>query len=512
MTMDGGDDGSASVSTTNDATACFRREDAWCVLESSDSTRRYCADHGFRSAVESLRTTGAPSADVARRAMRDPRVSAAMAVLTGGFRLTVTEEDVRAAESVGDLSRPRDVVTMTALDHAAASSSGATPAGARAAGNARFRDGAHERAAACYLRALWAIANDDDDGSSWRDFCVACNDPARRATSTSPPADSRRADDLVSALQSNLAACYLKLGRPSEALSFADAALDRASAGNAEGAAKAHYRRASAREALAKAAKRPASAVAELGKAVDALRDAASSLQSASKDAHDDDDETKQRTATSLRRARTELRRVRRELENARETERADRARRNREEAAATARAEGERLTTTKTTPPTNTTPHARERDLGFWAREWLTREIRTVRVASADGRCVVAVQELARSGSEVHASVVRKRDDASLFYDLRLRATWTGRSTKGEGGSFDGVIVVYNVGQDTRFELGGDKETSYMYELGFHADYHPEDVAPWARQIKEEAADLFPAVAEVVQRWIVALRQRASE
>ena len=30
-----------------------------------------------------------------------------------------------------------------------------------------------------------------------------------------------------------------------------------------------------------------------------------------------------------------------------------------------------------------------------------------------------------------------------------------------------DGVFKLYNVGQDTKFEPGGDKETSYMYELG---------------------------------------------
>ena len=37
------------------------------------------------------------------------------------------------------------------------------------------------------------------------------------------------------------------------------------------------------------------------------------------------------------------------------------------------------------------------------------------------------------------------------------------------------GVFKLYNVGQDTRFCLGGDKETSYMYELGFPRDYRAE-------------------------------------
>lgn len=53
----------------------------------------------------------------------------------------------------------------------------------------------------------------------------------------------------------------------------------------------------------------------------------------------------------------------------------------------------------------------------------------------------------------------------------------------------------MYNVAQDTRFCLGGDKETSYMYELGFAPQYHAA-CEPWATQIKEEAAELFEIIS----------------
>ena len=48
-----------------------------------------------------------------------------------------------------------------------------------------------------------------------------------------------------------------------------------------------------------------------------------------------------------------------------------------------------------------------------------------------------------------------------------------------------EGILKMYNVGQDTKFELGGDKETSYMYELGFAPQYHGACDA-WADEIKD--------------------------
>ena len=75
--------------------------------------------------------------------------------------------------------------------------------------------------------------------------------------------------------------------------------------------------------------------------------------------------------------------------------------------------------------------------------------------------------------------------------------------------GTMDGVLKMYNVGQDTKFELGGDKETSYMYELGFETKYHGA-CEPWATQLKEKAGELFEAVSEmVVSRFVPAVEAK---
>ena len=73
-----------------------------------------------------------------------------------------------------------------------------------------------------------------------------------------------------------------------------------------------------------------------------------------------------------------------------------------------------------------------------------------------------------------------------------------------------DGVFKLYNVGQDTKFQLGGDKETSYMYELGFPQVYFGQcDL--WAELIKAAAADLFDLVAAVVEKWVAELTAKAA-
>eukprot|EP00308_Calcidiscus_leptoporus_P010450 CAMPEP_0119359034 /NCGR_PEP_ID=MMETSP1334-20130426/7035_1 /TAXON_ID=127549 /ORGANISM="Calcidiscus leptoporus, Strain RCC1130" /LENGTH=76 /DNA_ID=CAMNT_0007373625 /DNA_START=172 /DNA_END=402 /DNA_ORIENTATION=- len=71
------------------------------------------------------------------------------------------------------------------------------------------------------------------------------------------------------------------------------------------------------------------------------------------------------------------------------------------------------------------------------------------------------------------------------------------------------GIFKMYNVGQDTKFEPGGDKETSWMYELGFPREYFGASAA-WAEQVKTEASELYFKTAEVVQRWIEALITKA--
>ena len=90
----------------------------------------------------------------------------------------------------------------------------------------------------------------------------------------------------------------------------------------------------------------------------------------------------------------------------------------------------------------------------------------------------------------------------------LNWRAAHSG-AKDGASNHMDGVFKLYNVGQDTKFEPGGDKETSYMYELGFPQKwYGPSE--PWAEAVKLAAADLFDLVASVVERWVKELTTKA--
>jgi len=54
------------------------------------------------------------------------------------------------------------------------------------------------------------------------------------------------------------------------------------------------------------------------------------------------------------------------------------------------------------------------------------------------------------------------------------------------------GLFRLYNVAHDTKFELGGDENTSYMYQLGWDQRLS----GPWVEDLRSEAAELFDLVA----------------
>ena len=109
---------------------------------------------------------------------------------------------------------------------------------------------------------------------------------------------------------------------------------------------------------------------------------------------------------------------------------------------------------------------------------------------------------------SDIHASVKEKNQKRALFYDLSLVVNFKGSflqvrkpPLKETTGEMVGVFRMYNIGQDTRFCPGGDKETSYMYELGFDRRYHGQ-CEQWAETIKEEAAELFHIIGPLLGKW----------
>ena len=92
---------------------CFQRDDVWDTLAKHPDTRAYIADTGFREAIEKLRTV-TDTQQAAQASMKDPRVMQAMAALQG-WGLSVTEDEIKYAESVGDMKK-RDPVQMKHLE------------------------------------------------------------------------------------------------------------------------------------------------------------------------------------------------------------------------------------------------------------------------------------------------------------------------------------------------------------------------------------------------------------
>ena len=143
---------------------------------------------------------------------------------------------------------------------------------------------------------------------------------------------------------------------------------------------------------------------------------------------------------------------------------------------------------------------------------------------------------------SQVHVSIKEKRNKRAMYYDVTLVVGWEGKSKlarKGYG-EMKGMMKLYNIGNDTKFELGGDKETScveiaagigsrrgglmisarlssdgghschrYMFEVGYEPQYHGA-CEPWATQIKDEAAELFEMISNViVDKFVPACRAK---
>ena len=94
----------------------------------------------------------------------------------------------------------------------------------------------------------------------------------------------------------------------------------------------------------------------------------------------------------------------------------------------------------------------------------------------------------------------------------------WTGTCALGEDGhatetarTMRGEFRLYNVGQDTKFEVGGDAHTSYLYSLGFPAKFHNDEQCElWARHLKYEASELFELVSALVGRFVADLVDKA--
>lgn len=118
-------------------------------------------------------------------------------------------------------------------------------------------------------------------------------------------------------------------------------------------------------------------------------------------------------------------------------------------------------------------------------------------------------VQEL-KEESKVQASITTKKGSRALYYEMDLHLTWKAKAARSlapaDGADeLPGVIRLYNIAHDTKFELGGDENTSYMYQLGWDQRLK----GAWVEDLTVEAAELFDILSLKVDAVIRELRKK---
>lgn len=95
-----------------------------------------------------------------------------------------------------------------------------------------------------------------------------------------------------------------------------------------------------------------------------------------------------------------------------------------------------------------------------------------------------------------------------SLFYGLDVTITWE-LDCPQHTEDLTGVIRLYNIAQDTEFKLGGDTDTSYMYQLGHKPGLEPQLLD----QVLTGGEELFELLSNgIVKKLITKLHQRMQQ
>uniref|UniRef100_A0A7S2DKE3 Uncharacterized protein n=1 Tax=Haptolina brevifila TaxID=156173 RepID=A0A7S2DKE3_9EUKA len=469
---------------------CFKRPDVIEQLRSHPQTRAYSLDSGFMRTIEDLQNTTDQQA-LASKAMSDPRLMQAMGALQG-WRLDVTEDEVKHAEAVGDMPK-RDAVQLIHYQYAHQFN---TPAAAKEAGNKCFQTGEYSNALACYLKTLHLVGVAAQSGD-WSAF---------------PPPEP----NLGSTLHSNCAAVLLKMQRPKEALDSCAEAIRVAPKGF--DLSKVHHREAQAHEMLAKKTVAPYAVAAAWSEALKSSRSALTAAKASQAEAAEREGTVSTSANGTITHLQREVKRIKEAEQKAREALDKSKAQAAREAEAESRRATGVQQPSVDpaSTPRGSlitkpTIGYVRDIDLSVFAAGFLAKELCELKHTWKDGE--VKVTALNRNQSDIHASIKEKRGKRALYYDLTLMVNWTGKSKLGRSShsEMQGVMKMYNVAQDTKFALGGDKETSYMYELGFATQFHGA-CEPWATQIKEEAAELFELISLLITGKLVPAVEKKGE
>ncbi|KAJ1457394.1 hypothetical protein M885DRAFT_125546 [Pelagophyceae sp. CCMP2097] len=118
------------------------------------------------------------------------------------------------------------------------------------------------------------------------------------------------------------------------------------------------------------------------------------------------------------------------------------------------------------------------EQDHSHWALQRLASLLEEVDVDLGGGASVAVDSALLRQ-CVVSASVTRKRGQRALYYEFDVHARWTAESppdydVSGSAAGADaprplkGVVRLYNVSHETKYEPGADTNVAYMYQLGY--------------------------------------------
>uniref|UniRef100_A0A7S1SC34 Activator of Hsp90 ATPase AHSA1-like N-terminal domain-containing protein n=1 Tax=Alexandrium catenella TaxID=2925 RepID=A0A7S1SC34_ALECA len=297
----------------------------------------------------------------------------------------------------------------------------------------------------------------------------------------------------VATLLSNAALCHLKLKWPDRAkknASMAIAAVRQAEDG-AFDQSKLFYRRALACEQLK-----------DFGTAVD---DMARALQQAKK------------TGLPLaeqHRLKAEVERLKKLRASAEESAEKRRREQENERTAEVQRLQGEKLEASKkseasSVPIALNSDYLQEQDFSHWAKRQVQEAVKGVTHACASGGHIEVI-ELDESKSKIQAAITTKKGTRALYYEMDVHCTWKGKAAKGLASGdgpheMQGLIRVYNIAHDTKFQLGGDENTSYMYQLG----WDHRKTGPWVEDLRTEAAELFDKISERVDGVVRELRKK---
>mmetsp|Transcript_9884 Transcript_9884/g.16379 ORF Transcript_9884/g.16379 Transcript_9884/m.16379 type:complete len:463 (-) Transcript_9884:56-1444(-) len=448
----------------------LRSPDIMEKLAAMPDTRKHLADPGFIEQIEKLRAIATdPTLDptdfmkqaevgqkIARAGHHDPRIMQALMGLQG-MGLTVDEKDMKRAEDQGDMPR-REPVQLEQLYLVKDISDAGT---AKARGNEFFKKGDFNAALAHYERGV---------------ECLKAQEEASAAA--------------LATLLSNGAQCLLKLKWPDRAKKNASMAIAavRQAGDESFDQSKLFYRRALACEQML-----------ELSGAVD---DMLRALQQAKKSGLD---------VKEQHRLKAEAERLKKLKASHEEAAEQKRKHQEGEKTAEVQRMQGTKLKEkeeAKVAVPSES--YIKEQDFSHLARKKVMEALDSeIRHKSENGTEVVLTC-MDEANSKVEASIVTKQGSRSLYYEMDLSCKWKGKAAPklkpaGEDGELLGVIRVYNIAHDTKFELGGDQNTSYMYALG----WDQRKKGDWVEDLRVEAAELFDLIAAKVDAVISELKKK---